>query len=300
MTRRLRSYRKGDQSEDLAQYLLGQFSAVTAVDRQNDFGVDKICALTRYEGRYVFVGSTFGVQVKSKGHRPITFGGIDKKSGKWREWDIKWLFGQDYPLFIAVIDRRARHISVYATARMWWVAWMRGEPFEVTLEPTMDLEDRPIDERFRREEEVSDWGDRHRWWVPLGKPIVDASQEQLEDETFQTHAQAVMNKWIDLDRNNIFNWKLGVPFHAEFMKWEPNVPPSDSPKEFTYAHPALNANVPAILQALRPGLRGLAFGFILQKQEVRLALLRPIVELIRDHGYQDEKLFGMVGVKSPA
>ena len=129
MARRLKSYRSGDQSEDLAQYLLSQFSAVTAVARQNDFGIDKICALTRTEGQYVYVGATFGVQLKSKGHKPIMYGGADKKTGTWREWDVKWLYGQDYPIFVGVVDRRSRRIRIFSTARIWWVLWVRGWPF---------------------------------------------------------------------------------------------------------------------------------------------------------------------------
>src|SRR5262249_22595803 len=197
-----------------------------------------------------------------KGHRPITYGGRDKNSGDWREWDIKWLFGQDYPLFVGVVDRHAQRTRLYSTARMWWVIWMRGDPFEVILEPGRELEGRPMNERYRRKR-VSKQGDRHRWSVPLGQPIIDATQSQLEDEAFQRQVQAVMNVWIELDRNNIINWKLRVPFHAEYLEWEPNSVPGGPPKDFSYANPKFDHNVPAILLALRPGLRGLAFNLLL-------------------------------------
>ena len=78
--RRLKSFRLGDSSEDLATVILSRFAIVTGVRRQDDFGIDQICSLAREDEKYVYSGSSFGVQTKSIGHRPISYGGFSNRN----------------------------------------------------------------------------------------------------------------------------------------------------------------------------------------------------------------------------
>jgi hypothetical protein len=79
------------------------------------------------------------------------------------------------------------------------------------------------------------------------------------------------------------------------MDFTPNELPTGPQKDWTYAHPKVNANVTAILAALRPGLRGLAFNLSLQGQTGHLRRLQSVAKLLEDFGVGDQKLREFVG-----
>jgi len=62
--RRPRSFREGDRAEYLVKYLLLTFAQVVLVPRQEDYGVDLLCALTTRDSKSLFVEDIFGIQVK--------------------------------------------------------------------------------------------------------------------------------------------------------------------------------------------------------------------------------------------
>lgn len=63
--RRSSGLHEGDRSEYLATFMLSSVAAVTPIPRQEDYGLDLICSLTRREANSLFVEQGFGVQVKS-------------------------------------------------------------------------------------------------------------------------------------------------------------------------------------------------------------------------------------------
>jgi hypothetical protein len=60
-----RNFHEASRSEILADFLLSGWGTVTPVRRQDDFGVDLYCTLTKEVGQRSIVTEYYSVQVKS-------------------------------------------------------------------------------------------------------------------------------------------------------------------------------------------------------------------------------------------
>jgi hypothetical protein len=57
------SYRQGDRSEYLAQYMLSAFGLAVKVPREEDIGVDFYCNLAKHVGKKITYFEPYNVQV---------------------------------------------------------------------------------------------------------------------------------------------------------------------------------------------------------------------------------------------
>jgi len=183
--RRPRGFRDGDRAEYLVKYVLSTFAQVVSVPRQEDYGVDLLCALTRRDSKSLFVEDTFGVQVKKRAKNgiDITYGGHNKQ-GEWKKYEIEWLlFGPSHPLLIGLVDMRQCRVDLYSTSNMWHVRWMAGCPFKVNLLPDVQLVDPKPTLDPSTKSAQGNRGDCKSWDVPLGPPIISLSAAEYLDDT---------------------------------------------------------------------------------------------------------------------
>jgi hypothetical protein len=173
---------------------------------------------------------------------------------------------------------------------MWWLLWMRGLPHEVILAPGLDLPGLSMQQRYKRKRVRRIGGDGYSWTVPLGSPIVDVTLDVLVDGNTRDRVRKTIDRWLALDRQNIYHRKFGTPYTVEFIDWEANTPPAGPPKEWSFAHPQVDRNVVEILGAMRPGLTGLAFNLNMQRQFAKTKALKSIVGLLKSYKLRDEKL----------
>src|SRR5207245_1516245 len=84
---RLFSFRQGDRSEYLAQYILSAFAISVPVPRQEDVGSDFHCSLLKREDNNLRPYLPFNIQIKSHERKlleeGVIFGGITQ-GGTWR------------------------------------------------------------------------------------------------------------------------------------------------------------------------------------------------------------------------
>jgi hypothetical protein len=292
---RLFPFQEGDRSEYLAHYLLSYFASVVPVPRQEDYGLDFLCASVRRKENRLHVTRYFGVQVKSSGAQDVAYGGM--KRGRWKHWEVEWLYDQDVPLLIAVVDRKQGRMKLYSTMRMWWAHWQFGFPYKVLLRPDLHLEGSDLQRRYRRRRSHARHGDGHTTVVPLGRPIADVTQQRLEHPGRREAVANCLESWIDLDRQNIVHWKQGVPYTAERMKWRPNVAPRGQVKYLALANPTPDQNIRKILNAIQPGLTTLAFNFKLQEQWERMEAVRPLSDVLHAYQLRTAKLRRILGKK---
>jgi hypothetical protein len=165
-------FRQGNRSEYLALYILSALGIAVYVQRTEDIGVDFYCSLAKRKGRRMTFHSPFLVQVKST-HGKICYGGPDKKNKKWKKEQIDWLFTQELPFFIAVVDKKALKLELYSTSNMWAAHYKDGYVGEVVF---VLNQPKGKDEVFVPENSVpvQDWpegiGNGKRVIVPLGYP----------------------------------------------------------------------------------------------------------------------------------
>jgi len=286
-------FHEGDRAEYLTTFVLSSIAAVIPVPRQEDYGIDHLCALTQRAEQSLYVKKAFGVQVKAASVRKLCYGGFGKKGnkkGKWRSWEVEWLYKQDYPMFIASVDNKTWQLKLYSTIRMWWVRWMRGRPCQVNLIPDQEsFSGPPEDEPYSYQElDVSDdgYGDGREWEVPLGRPVIDVKVSDLESKEVRDQLYQCLDRWISLDRRNITHHQLGIPCSFQFAHWEPNEIPEDSNiRPIPFSNPVEDQNIKKILSAITPGIMGLMYNFRRQNQHDHIGKVAPIVELLEEYSH---------------
>lgn len=171
----LGSFREGSRSEYLAQYILSTLGVSVPVPRQEDIGADFHCTLAEQDGeRLIFKGS-FLVQTKSISEKDkLFYGGLDDKN-EWKQEEVSWLFGQELPLFIGLVDKQALKMEFFSTSNMWQARYKSGKPSRIQLQP--NVPPGPDDVvRFPTSEPQTDWpsgmGDGMLWKIPLGPALV--------------------------------------------------------------------------------------------------------------------------------
>lgn len=111
-------FRQGDRSEYLALYILSALGIVVPVPRQEDIGADFYCSLAESRGSRLTFHSPCLVQTKSRSIKEITYGGIDEKR-RWKHEEVDWLFNQELPLLIGIVDKEKLLLDLYATSNIW-------------------------------------------------------------------------------------------------------------------------------------------------------------------------------------
>ena len=180
----LASFWEGNRSELFAAYILSGFAAVVPVPRPMDFGVDFFCTLTHLRGNALYAGRAFELQVKT-GHKiQVKYGGLD--NGAWKAYELDWLYGQDQPIILCVVDLDAWELRLYSTVRMWWVRYQWGRPGEVILTPDLEFQGESAIELYPRSplpppDDGRPAGDGYSYKIPLGKPIISISLKDLKE-----------------------------------------------------------------------------------------------------------------------
>src|SRR5258706_12115201 len=99
------SFREGNRSELLADYLLSSIGITTPIRRQDDIGFDFYCHLVNDDdNKYLTFGFPFIIQIKSNSLTSILYG--DKNPDHWRIEKISWLFRNEIPFFIGIVDKQ--------------------------------------------------------------------------------------------------------------------------------------------------------------------------------------------------
>ena len=163
------NFRSGDRAEYFAIWGLSSIAQVIPVPRQEDYGIDIFCGLTKIDKNELMIEDVFGVQVKKmQKDLKIIYGGKNKKK-EWKKYEIEWLlFKQNYPLIIIVADLANQKLDIFSTSRMWYVRWQIGYAYQINLIPYVDFDiSKEPNSKLKKEDEFKDFGDRNIWNVPL-------------------------------------------------------------------------------------------------------------------------------------
>lgn len=199
---RLRSYRLGDRTELMAEFILNTIAFTTRVPRQEDIGHDFLCALSDLQNGFYWAGPSFTVQVKSD-REPLKF---------YKPHEITWIKNQENPFFLAVGNREALKLDIYST-------WNRLIGF---LGKKADKIIFKLSSPPPGEEPVSTKEDGSEQLIHLGKPVVSASIRQMMNEDHATTVRETLRQWILLDRENIVNSHAGIHWVVGPAEWETN------------------------------------------------------------------------------
>jgi len=182
-----RNLHTGSRSEILADYLFSGWGTVTPTRRQDDYGVDLHCTLTRPVGQRAVVTDYYSVQIKSNDD-PWKFGTAD---------EIRWVLEYPTPLFLACVDKSGGILSVYHTMPRFLAGFYPAPPM-LELAPTA------LDEGLCTQ--WSDGGQR----FSLSAPILRLSLADLLDKDRLLVLRDVLQYWVALDSYNCDLRRMGL------------------------------------------------------------------------------------------
>lgn len=123
-----RNFHTGSRSEVLADYLFSGWGTVTPARRQDDYGVDLHCTLTKPVGQRSVVTDYYSVQVKSNDD-PWKFETAD---------EIRWVFEYPTPLLLACVDKTGGVLSIYHTMPRFLAGFYPTPPSLELVPTTLD------------------------------------------------------------------------------------------------------------------------------------------------------------------
>jgi hypothetical protein len=271
--------REGNRSEYLAQYFLSALGISVIIPRQEDIGVDFHCALFREAGPQLTFHSPFLVQVGCAGNKIFKYGGY--KDGTWQKQQLDWLFTQELPFFVCLVDKKELSFRLYSASPMWLVLYQYGNVVsELQLVP--DATHHPITECQEKVPEFlgKEGDDGCRYRVPLGRPIVDLRVADLMTDV-RDSAVTSLEKAVMVEMSNITYRRLG----AHFVRHLANVSPNDKNPvvqegHFYFWNDEPGRNTQQQLKALVPILVALAVNFKAQQKSDELFKLKDVFSLI--------------------
>jgi hypothetical protein len=276
-------FRQGNRSEYLALYILSALGVVVKVPKEEDIGADFHCSLANMEGKRMTFHSPFLVQTKSISESQISYGGLDK-GGRWKKEEVNWLFGQELPLSIGLVDKSNSILKLYATSNMWAAYYSSGNVGELVLQtdvPSKQGEPVPTP----KSEIINEWpegiGDGKCWKVPLGPPLVSISVDDSEDIGKIDSFRKILSTALWLEQENITYRRLNV----HYSKWPYLINTNKLEEQFVFgvftaANPRPGTNTDEQIRALAPIITTLAFNFKSQGRYSELEKLQEVVRLI--------------------
>jgi hypothetical protein len=279
-------FRQGDRSEYLALYILSALGIVVPVPRQEDIGADFYCSLADLKENRLTFHMPYIVQAKSRSVREISYGGVSEK-GMWKKEEVDWLFSQELPLLIGMVDKERLTLDLYSTSNIWAACYTQRDCGQVVLIPDRVDSHEQVAVPSKRPPATpwpADIGDGYVWEVPLGPPVVSISIDDIEDETSLVRFRGVLSQAVDLDQTNITYRRLNAHYSRWLHQFTTNeISPSQLLGVFYAWNVTPGAHTSNQLQALAPILLALANNYKAQGRTEELGKLKATFELLSEH-----------------
>ncbi len=207
---RSRSWRFGDTDEKMAEAMLSLIAFTTNVAREDDIGHDFICVLAHRDQNLLRAGQSFAVQVKASSQRDeITF---------TKPHEVEWLEKQEVPFFICLANRERLRLDLYST---WNIhnsyLWRRANSYHLVPGGPDDNCELP----FPRDEPEC----RVRQTIPLGRPALSFTMQDLLDEEKLENYRSILGEWIAFERQNIVRRDIKLHWIYGPVEYETNKSP---------------------------------------------------------------------------
>jgi hypothetical protein len=214
---------QGDRGEYLAQYLLSYIGLPLPVLRQLDIGIDFICNISKEEFNLLTFSHPFSIQIKKLNEQtnslsnPISFGGI-KKNGKWKKYEIEWLFNPGIPFYIGILDLNKPALFLYSTSAIWFAFHSVKMPTEIILEPRIYSDNNaevhsPQISKYSNFNLIQSESDGNTHTIDLGQPVVTLDIDNVRDPEYITKQKEILQNLINrIDMRNIVQKNLESSF----------------------------------------------------------------------------------------
>jgi hypothetical protein len=214
--KRVFTWQEADRIEYLANFLLSALGLVTPVPRPDDNGVDFHCSLANQDGSLVTYGFPFLVQARSMVKPVVSL----RAPRKYRHQKhvipdhLSWLFHQELPLFLALVDREEISIHLYSLSPVWFLFHDREncpDCSALTLVPRTDESNNDKVGPPKRTGQVTSSPESFDYEVDLGYPVVSFSAEETAvRQTLAKHKES-LSSCITSEFENLVFLRAGLP-----------------------------------------------------------------------------------------
>ena len=278
------SFREGDRSEYLAQFLLSGLGLCTSIPRQEDIGFDFSCTIADQESGVLSFGYPYLVSVKSASEPRISCKPTETCIKNDDQRHIEWLFRQNLPSFLASVDREAVSMRLYSLIPLWFIYYEGGLACgSLTCIPRTDFRNTGDVGRPLKGAPIPGWIGKYHFDVDLGHPVAIVDLNTLKEKSKIHEVKARLRKAIHFAELNLLHYKLGIPHFYWFAKTSPDA--SDFQPAFYYlpVPPVADARV-AIMRELSPSLISFALHYKESGSTEHLAAIRTLLaDVSREH-----------------
>jgi len=213
------SFREGDRSEYLAQFLLSAIGLCTAIPRQEDIGLDFLCSIADQEQDVLSFGYQFMVSVKSLSSPNIDLTVPEKRRDQKH---VEWLFRQDTPLFLGVVDKNTVSIRLFSLLPLWFVFYEGGPVCgSISIKPRLDpTQTGDVGKPTRTP--VPEWPRMFHFDVDVVHPIAVITLESIKDREQLRAAKGNLRAAARFARLNLVHHQLQIPHFYWFARGNPD------------------------------------------------------------------------------
>ncbi len=217
------SFREGDRSEYLAQFLLSALGLCTAIPRQEDIGFDFACSIADQESGLLTFGFPYLISIKSIANPSVLIEPSKTAIQTNGQQHIAWLFRQEQPIFLGVVDRDAISLRIFSLLPVWFIYYQsRHLVGTLSLNPRLNANDTGDVGAPKQGKELADWPGHFHFDVDLGHPIaiVDLPTIQDEDSAFAT--KMMLRGAVDWAERSLLHRRLLIPHFYWLHKTTPD------------------------------------------------------------------------------
>ncbi len=210
------NWRESDRSEYLAGFLLSALGMATPVQRHEELGADFYCSLTDQEKGAITFGSPFLVEVRSVA-KPVVH---IKAPKRYRHQKgaipdhLSWLFRQELPMFLALVDKEDISIRLYSLSPLWFLYYdTENCPHAAALQlvPRVDGGSREPVGVPRQIGKVTSSPESYEYEVDLGHPIASFAAQETGNRQILTKQKGFLRRCLECDLRNRVFLQAGLP-----------------------------------------------------------------------------------------
>jgi hypothetical protein len=201
--------------------------------------------------------------------------------------EIEWLWAQEVPFLIGVVDKANSTFALYATSPMWRVRYSNGgNPGEVVLRPGIPVQGQHIGfpDPVAQPQWPAGTGDGQRWFVDLGAPLIRITAAEAENAEIIETSRGILDWALFVEQQNITYRRLDIPYFTWPLDIQTNDPATiGSLGVFIAAQAGPAALTEQKLRGLAPFVFSLALHLKSSNQLDALNHLKSVFALFPDH-----------------
>jgi hypothetical protein len=182
-----------------------------------------VCSLADQSSGVVTFGHPYLVSVKSRGDPNIELVPTDAAIKANSQRHLEWLFRQELPLFLCVVDKAKFRMGFYSLIPLWFL-YYRGGPRcgSLLIKPRMDSSDMSDVGEPKQIDEVPGWPSMLHYEVDIGHPIAVVDLDTLKDPDATEAVRRNIRRAAMHARTTQAHFHLGVPYFQWIARTQPD------------------------------------------------------------------------------